>query len=373
MSNTDTMDSRRDQIRADPDIQAALRGNYGKWGALASQLPAAWPPNIRNQVIAQSIASEKGYDTSGLDASNNFETTDSNTVPNVVKGGMIGVGALAGLGAAGAFGGTGAGLAGGGEAGGLAGAEAAGEAGGLTGATAGTTAGVTAGTTGGGLTGTLANTLISKGIPAIATALGGAAKGEQQQNNTETNQQLSQEQIQLNRDKYALDAPNTRLATAIKASIASNFQPQHTAWGGPGSGLKGQTPTITGGLSGSLANLDPRTKELANQIMLDELTGQRQGGPTGGGQDRALPKLNQTTTADKVLGGASLGTSILGSVLGATKGRGGNTAPGYTPAQPGNGYETVGTGYEPVGPNMPDVGSGLSDDDLYQMMMQGNI
>lgn len=304
----------------------------------------------------------------GVVRDKNWNERNSNWSALMYTGAAIGAGLTAGAATA-ALGGAGAaaGAAGAGaEAGGLAaGGAAAG------GAAAGGTAAAGAGAGAAGLGGTLASTLI-KNAPAIATALGGAAKGQQAQNNTETGQQLTQEQIQLNRDKYALEAPNTRLATALKASIASNYTPQHTTFAGPGSGLRGQAPTITGGLSASLANLDPRAKELANQILMDELTGQKQGGPTGGGQDKTLSPINQSSTGDKVLGGASLGSSILGSIF-ASAGKGKTSSPssGSTPAQPGNGYETVGTGYEPVGPPDPPTG-GLSDDDLYQMMMQGN-
>lgn len=232
-------------------------------------------------------------------------------------------------------------------------------------ASVGGTAAATAG--GAGLTGTIANALISKGVPAIASTLGGAAKAGQAQNNTDSQLALQQGQLQQGANKLALEAPNTRLATAIKASLASNYTPQQTTWAGPGSGLKGLKPTITGGLAGGLANLDPRVKDLANQVMIDELTGQQQGGPSGGNQDRTVPQVGQSSAGDKLLGGASLGTSILGSLLPSLLKKGTSTPspsnPMATSATPGGGF---------VGP--PDPGpqvGGLTEDEIYQMMQQG--
>lgn len=221
---------------------------------------------------------------------------------------------------------------------------------------------------GGGLTSQIVNSLISKGIPAAASVLGGAAKGEQTQNNINDQAALQQGNLALNRDKFALEAPNTRLAGAIKASLASNFTPRHTEWAGPGSGLQGKVPTISGGLTGGLANLDPRVKDLANQVMIDELTSQKSGGSSGGGQDRTVPPVGQSSTGDKILGGASLGTSLLGALF-PSLGKGKAATPTGTSQAPSMG------GIAPPAPSMGDDPTthtgGLTEDELYQMMMEG--
>lgn len=282
----------------------------------------------------------------------NWHEANSNWSGLIYTGAAIGIGLTAGA-AAGA-------MAGGGAAIGAGGAGAG--AGAATGVTAGGAAGATA--AGGGLTSTIVNALINKGIPAAAQVLGGAAKGEQTQNNLQDQASLQQGNLALGRDKFALEAPNTRLATAIKASLASNFQPQHTEWAGPGSGLQGKVPKITGGLSAGLANLDPRVKELSNQVMMDELLGQQQGGPSGGKQDRAVPTINQSSGADKALGGLSLGTSILGALSpyfkGAKSSTGGANLGGIVQQAPSLGDDPmVHTG-------------GLTEDEIYQMMQEGN-
>ncbi len=269
-------------------------------------------------------------------------------------GAAIGAGLTAGAGVAALGAGAGAAAAGGGGAGAGAGAAGAGTAAGV-----GTGAAVAGG---GGVTGTVVNALINKGIPAAAQVLGGAAKSEQNQNNIGDQAALQQGNLQLGRDKFALEAPNARLATAIKASLASNFTPQHTQWAGPGSGLRGEVPKITGGLTGGLANLNPQVKDLANQVMLDELLGQKQGGPSGGGLDRKTPRVNQSSAGDKVLGGASLATSLLGSILPQLKGLRPSTGT-QSPAQPNP---------LPVQRTGPSAGP-LTEDELYQMMQQGEM
>jgi hypothetical protein len=92
------------RMRSDPDIQNAMRGVFtGKYAAEAQQLPAAWPPQIRNAVMAHTIASDKGINDSGLDATNNWAPTNTGT-PFVVQIAPYVVGGIATAGAAGAFG-----------------------------------------------------------------------------------------------------------------------------------------------------------------------------------------------------------------------------------------------------------------------------
>lgn len=182
-------------------------------------------------------------------------------------------------------------------------------------------------------------------VGGLADVLGGAAKGSQNQNNESDKIKLLLENAKLNRDKYALSAPGTRLSTGIKASIASNFKPSTLDWGPggfkPGGVAHGAPlPTRTGGFSGGMANLNPDTKALANQITHDELMSQMQGGSGGG--DKAMPTgLGESSTGDKILGGAAMGTSILSVVQRALKGRQSGTTPPYVaPGQSEPWYDT---------------------------------
>lgn len=154
-------------------------------------------------------------------------------------------------------------------------------------------------------------------IGKLAPILGGAAKSGQDANAQRDRNSVLAEQLRLNRDKFALDAPGKRLGTSTRASILSNFTPTRVSWGGPGSGLRGEIPQYSGGAAGSLANLDPQTKALAQQIIKDAIASQLRGGETGGGEDRkaTLPdNFGKSSTGDKILGGASTATSILGAL-----------------------------------------------------------
>lgn len=117
-----TNDDRAGAVNNDPDVRAAMSGNYGRWASFAATLPTAWSTQTRNMVVAQQVAREKGLDTSGLDMSGT-SAHDANSDPWYLKpqyaipmvlGGGIGLGALGGAGsAAGAGGasGSGAGIA----------------------------------------------------------------------------------------------------------------------------------------------------------------------------------------------------------------------------------------------------------------------
>lgn len=165
----------------------------------------------------------------------------------------------------------------------------------------------------------------------LSGVLGGAAKAGQDQNNKADQLKLLLENAKLNRDKFALDAPGERLATSQRANLAANATPSTLDWGPggfkPGAIAKGQAPLPkwTGGVTGAIANMSPDAKQLSNQTMHDELISQLQGGASGpnGGSDKTMPTgIGESSTSDKVLGGASLGTSILGLLLGLNKGGG---------------------------------------------------
>lgn len=175
----------------------------------------------------------------------------------------------------------------------------------------------------------------------LSDVLGGAAKAGQQQNNSQDQLKLLLEQAKLNRDKFAVDAPGKRLQTSAKASMLGNFQPTKVDWGQggfkPGAGLEGKVPTFTGGFS---TPVDDRTKQLSSRIMDEELQSQLQGGPSGGNQDRAMPTgIGQSSTSDKVLGGAAMGTSVLAALLKAFgKGGGGGGNGTYYEPNDANGW-----------------------------------
>jgi hypothetical protein len=177
----------------------------------------------------------------------------------------------------------------------------------------------------------------------LGGVLGGAGAADTVQGNESDRLKIALENAKLNRDKFALGAPATRLAGGISGSVASNFQPTKVNWGPggftPGIGKSGP-PTITGGGAGALANLSPDARQLANQVTHDELVSQMSGGASapGGGTDRALPTgIGEGSTTGKVLGGLGLGSSILAALLKAKQAGGGGsitdqpyTVPGMT-------------------------------------------
>ena len=123
--------------------------------------------------------------------------------------------------------------------------------------------------------------------------LGGLGKGKEQK--------LSKDQLELQRFLATLEAPNKRLDTSVRASRIANAQPVSASWGGPGSGMRGGTVKFSGGKS---QPLDPRTKELANDVLLQEL--EQQGlRSVDGGQVRAeAPGLaNHLEFGNKMTGG----------------------------------------------------------------------
>lgn len=158
-------------------------------------------------------------------------------------------------------------------------------------------------------------------MKALAAVLSQASSSANASNQVRDSQQLTgygmQENAKAAQDRLALAAPGARLGTSMRASMLNNFQPTKVNWGGPGSGLRGEIPTFSGGAAAGLANLDPRTKSLSDRVMLDELLGQMRGGLSGGGMDTqvdALPSIGKSSTADKVLGGASTAAGVLGAL-----------------------------------------------------------
>lgn len=201
------------------------------------------------------------------------------------------VGALAGAGAAGA---------GGAAAGG------AGAAG-----TAAATGGIMAGVKGAAVP--ILTSIAKGGISDVLTKAAAGGQSAQQNNDT---LKIALANATTNRLQTAASLPGTRLKTSVAAGMTSRATPTKINWGGPGSGLRGEVPTTTGGFHDTVTPTAD-TKALGDQIQHDQLLSQLQGGPSGpnGGSDMAMPQVGQASTGDSILGGAGIGTSILGSIL----------------------------------------------------------
>jgi hypothetical protein len=142
----------------------------------------------------------------------------------------------------------------------------------------------------------------------LSPILGGAAKGAQEG-------QQSNDLLKLRGAQLGLEAPQQRLNTSVRASIAANAKPiQITTGPSPfAHAPAGSTmPHFTNSLSPAL--LDPGTRQLAQSIIAQQL--QEQMSPNHG-----LPDVGNGSTAGNILGGAALGSSILGS-LGTLRGHG---------------------------------------------------
>lgn len=166
--------------------------------------------------------------------------------------------------------------------------------------------------------GTLTSIMDAAGT--LSPVLGGAAKNAQNENALNYRNDLygwgQQEDAALARDKFATTAPNQRISNAARSSILDRYTTPTVNWAGPGSGLKGQIPTRSGGVSGAMANPDPQLKQLLQRVMTDSLNDQVLGGSTGQGKDRYLAPMPKprNSTMDKILGGLSFGSSILGAL-----------------------------------------------------------
>lgn len=219
-----------------------------------------------------------GIDTTGADAGTFQEAAGP------LRTILTGAGAMAGPIAAGILAPAGAG------------ASAAGSiAGGLSEAGIPTAVGI-----GGGGGSALGGLVSGRGMSALGSILGGAAAGRQQQQNTEVDQSARLAAL-------GLQAPAARLQTGLRASLAENFTPQTLSWGGPGSGLRGEMPTYSGGLPAAMGQTqqDPmiqRLIEIAKQGQTPEEF--RRPAPSG---------------ADRALGAAATGTSLLGGILSALR------------------------------------------------------
>jgi hypothetical protein len=132
--------------------------------------------------------------------------------------------------------------------------------------------------------------------------------------------------LQLRLAQLGLEAPQQRLNTSVRASIAANAKPvQITTGPSPfAHAPAGSTmPHFTNSLGPQ--DISPDTRALAQQIIAQQL--QEQMSPNHG-----LPDVGNGSTAGNILGGAALGSSILGS-LGTLRGQGTSSAINIDPGQ----------------------------------------
>ena len=329
MGQNDTLNQ---SLRADPTYQAALRGEWGKdqfpTGPDGRVLPGFRP--VAARYYAEAKQSGGTYDQPRVNemyqGEGNARTIDPKTgewsSPNktnwydpqylgpAVVGGIATGGLLS---AGGAFGGAASAAVPGSTA---AQALVPTTVGGLTTPGVGMAA-TTMGTAGtAGAAGTAGSILSrvgnSKFLTGASDVLGGAAKSASQNNAindaNSVNLYNSEERNRLARDQFALNAPGTRMGQSTKASILSRVKPTTINWGGPGSGVRGQTPTTTGGFRDALANMDPAVGQLAQEVMQQNLAKQR---ANMDGVTVTPPKIGKSSFGDKALGAGAFGTSIL--------------------------------------------------------------
>lgn len=150
---------------------------------------------------------------------------------------------------------------------------------------------------------------IGQGAGDASTILGGAAASESAANSRESQYNLNEDQLNLDRFKTDQALPGQRLNTAVKASRVANITPAKFEWGGPGSVAAGQMPHYTGGdMNPDLINQD--TKDLANNVSHQALLDQM----NGVASPKATPYKPPTTTG-RVIGAGATGASILSRIL----------------------------------------------------------
>lgn len=114
--------------------------------------------------------------------------------------------------------------------------------------------------------------------------------------------------------RFNQNAPRVRARTALDAALAQNYSPRTVKWNGPGSGLRGEMPTYSGGFSDAMtkAKQDPMMAALLSDVVA---------GRSGKGTtiDRLEPK--KSSVLDKILGGIGLGSSAAGAIMSAGRGR----------------------------------------------------
>lgn len=145
-------------------------------------------------------------------------------------------------------------------------------------------------------------------VDAVEPILGNMSKAAQDANRNRDNNAANNENASVARDKFALSAPGTRMSQSVRASLINNASPSRANWGGPGSGLRGQTVNFSGGATQGLESLDPRARNLADDVMTRNLQAQLAGGDD---DTPFLDQIGHESTSDRIIGGLSTGASIL--------------------------------------------------------------
>lgn len=165
---------------------------------------------------------------------------------------------------------------------------------GLAGAT-GAAAGTAAATTGG----SVLSQVLGK-TKALSSVLGGAAKDQAASKHSAAQDQLDWERLNL-------AAPGSKLSTMLAAALTKNFTPRTLNWSGPGSGLRGEAPSYSGGSNDAMRRSleDPMVQKLLEDVRAGKAGIPNPTAPGGPGHEGLL---------DKILGGAALGTSVAGAL-----------------------------------------------------------
>ena len=143
----------------------------------------------------------------------------------------------------------------------------------------------------------------------LAPVLGAAAGSRSESQRAEDTANIGRDRLGPDRYESGLKAPGTRLKTAIGASKAANFKPVTAGWGGPGSGLGGQTVKFSGGY----ANPDMISPE-ARKLAEDTIHQQFLEGMGGKGGPPVITSATGGGVLDDVLGGSSTAAAILGAL-----------------------------------------------------------
>ena len=155
-----------------------------------------------------------------------------------------------------------------------------------------------------------------------------------------SNEQTAHANVDLDRRKFALDAPQTRGRQALLGSLMQNLQPARLS--GLSRQLQAAKPTITGGLSPSA--LGPQARQAGGLMQSGAVRGLQQGDtfeplqrtnfqagvldPTRAAVPRPeLLELQKSGLLEKILGGIGIGGNLLGALGPLLQGRNNQTAP----------------------------------------------
>lgn len=167
----------------------------------------------------------------------------------------------------------------------------------------------------------------------LAKIFGGASGQEAQAKTNEEQIQLGRDRLGLDRYLGAIDARGTRMNNSVRGSMIKHASPVTSSWGGPGSGLRGEKVQFSGGYANPDL-IDPASRELGDDVMLQELEQQTAGterGKARGFVNQPASYLNRggppdiagppkSSGWDKLLGGGAFGFSVLDAILNSKRG-----------------------------------------------------